>query len=299
MMKWLCHIIVVFLFLFPILLVAQEETPERSPEPADATPVEEPAEEEKPVNRNPANAAAAVKEWTGEVLLKITGSDAFDILAPTGEEKAHLFFGDTIRTSEGASIIIILNDGSIVELGPQSELVLEQTSDGKFSVRLQYGICDVTIESDNFEFVCARHKITGANSRVIVKSPDIDNIDIFGIENGATVVNEFGLITYLGKGQKIESIYTEETGLFTVTVHEYNEIGLKIEVTGEGRMFDPGTRFTVDSNLNIEILGTIEEVAEPLDEIAPIPMEFDVAKDEPFEDAGDIQSINKITPHKP
>jgi len=306
-MKWLPYVVVVFLLFSPALVIAQDETPppadapDGGAEPADA-PAEEPAEEE-PAEEEPArdaaSAIASIDNWQGEVLLKKTGSADFDIVAPVGDEKTALFFGDTIKTSDGASITLTLQDGTIIELGPNSELVLEQNSEGTYTARLNYGHADVTIGSDSFVFVCARHKITGEGSRFAVNSPDVNNIDIFGIEDGTVIENEYGLIIYLGQGQKMESTYLEDVSLFKVTVHEYNEVGLKVEVGGEGKLFDPGTQFTVDPELNIEIMGAVEPPPSEAPEPVTPPLEFNDAEDEPFEDAGDIQAINKVTPTKP
>jgi hypothetical protein len=125
---------------------------------------------------------------------------------------------------------------------------------------------------------------------------------VFGIEDGAVIRNDYGLIIYLGQGQKVEITFLEEQELFEVVVHEYNELDLKIEVHGEGRLIEPGTVFTVDPDLNIEIVGAVEEEPEieyEAPEIPPELLELEEPVDEPFENAGDLESIHFVSPSKP
>jgi len=176
-------------------------------------------------------------------------------------------------------------------------LLLDNVAD--LSLNLETGEADITFGSDSFEFLCARHTIKGKDSRVQVKSPDPNTISIFGIEDGAIIENEYGHIFYLGQGQKMEAAYIEDEEVFRVTVHEFNEVGLKIEVDGKRSIIDPGISFSIDSDGNI----VVGEAAPPPDkEEAPppqLPLILEEPEDEPYEDAGDLKEIWIVSPKKP
>lgn len=287
MSRWL-PILVVLLFVglyTAALTVAQESAP-AGPEPGE--------EHETPDGRTP---VAEVGEFRGEVLLKKLGSEQFESLTPEEGEKVLLSVGDSVRTSENASLVITMNDGSLIELGPNSELVIEQTPEGLLAARLISGTADVTFGSDQFAFVCERHLITGADSRVLVKTFERDSVSVFGIEDGAVVENEFGLVTYLGQGQKFEAVYFADRQVFQVTAHEYNELDLKIEVHGKGRLLEPGATVVIDPDLNIVRLGEEPEPEPPV--ITEVPLELEEPEDEPFENAGDLETIHFVSPSKP
>ncbi len=266
-------------------IIAQEgET--GPPEPAEGAPGDQAA------------AAGTVDTWEGEVSRKKRNGEDFEILAPTGEEKAQLFFGDTLRTSEGARLTFTLTDGTLIELGPDSELVLEKGAEGQITARLLSGWADVTIGSDEFSFICARHTITGKDARVQVESRNADSITVFAIEDGAVVRNEFGLVTYLYQGQKVSASYLPDKEVFQVSVHEYNETLLKVEFGDEGRMMNPGVSFTVDAQGNIqEFERTVVPEGKPV--VLELPLRLEEPKDEPFENPGDLKAIHVVSPSKP
>jgi hypothetical protein len=283
-------VIIALGFSATVMLLAQEGEP---PEPP---PSEQPDETETEEKAAP---AAIIDNWQGEVLLKKTEMEDFEILAPVGEEKASLFSGDTVKTTEGATLTLTFTDGTIIELGPNSELVIEKNIEGSIVVRLIFGEADITFGSDGFEFICARHTIKGKDSRVQVKSPDRNTISIFGIEEGSTIENEYGHIFYLGQGQKMEVNFIEDEEVFQVTVHEFNEVGLKIEVDGKGKIIDPGISFTIDAD-GVIVVG--EAAPPPVEKpVVPptLPLELEEPEDEPFENAGDLKEIWIVSPKKP
>jgi hypothetical protein len=266
-------------------LIIAQESETGQPEPAEDQPA------------GPAEAAGTADTWEGEVSRKGRDSEDFEVLAPAGEEKTQVFFGDTLRTSEGAQVTFTLIDGTLIELGPDSELALERGEDGRIVARLLSGWADVTIGSDEFAFLCARHTITGKDSRVQVESRDADTITVFAIEDGAEVRNEFGLVTYLYQGQKIEASYLPDEEVFQVSVHEYNETLLKVEMGDERRLMNPGVSFTVDAQGNI---GEFERkvVPERKPVVLELPLRLEEPKDEPFEDPGDLKAIHVVSPVK-
>ena len=254
----------------------------------------------QPVEGEPGNQAAVgtVDSLEGEISRKKQDGEGFETLAPVGEEKTPLFFGDTLRTSEGARTTFTLTDGTIIELGPNSELVIEQGAEGQIVARLLSGWADVTIGSDGFAFVCAKHTITGKDSRVRVESRNADTLTVFAIEDGAEVKNDFGLITYLYQGQMIEASYLADEEVFQVSVHEYNETLLKVEFGDERRLINPGVSFTVDAQGNIqEFERAVVPERKPV--VLELPLRLEEPKDEPFEDPGDLKAIHVVSPSKP
>jgi hypothetical protein len=267
------------------LIIAQDNETGR-PEPAGGLPEGNPA------------AAGTVSTWEGEVSRRKLDGEDFEILAPAGEEKAGLFFGDTLRTSEGARVAFTLVDGTLIELGPNSELVLERSPEGRTTARLVSGWADVSIGSDEFALVCARHTITGKDSRVQVESKSADSITVFAVEDGAIVRNEFGLVTYLYQGQKMSASYLPDQEVFQVSVHEYNETLLKIEFGDERRLINPGVSFTVDAQGNIKEFERVV-VPEKKPVVLELPLRLEEPKDEPFENPGDLKAIHVVSPSKP
>jgi hypothetical protein len=293
MVRWLPGIVAVLMLGLgaAALSVAQEE------EPAEPTPSgqpEEPADGEEP------DPAAFVEKWVGEVHLKKAEAEDFEILAPVGEDKPPLYAGDTVSTAEGAKLVLNFVDGTIIELGSNSELIIEKNIEGSIVVRLVRGEADITFGSDSFEFICARHTITGKDSRVQVNSPDPNTISIFGIEDGAVIENEYGHIFYLGRGQKMEAAYLEDEAVFQVTVHEFNEKGLNIEVNGEYKMIDPGVSFTIDADGVIKFAEPVPPVREGKPAVVPeLPLVLEKTEDEPIENTGDLKPIYMVSPKKP
>jgi hypothetical protein len=267
------------------LIIAQDIEPGQPP-PADGEPVAQ------------GILAGSIDSWEGEVSRKKLDGEDFETLAPEGEEKVQLFFGDTVRTAEGAGTTFTLTDGTLIELGPNSELSLERGPEGQIVAKLLQGWADVTIGSEDFAFVCARHTITGKDSRVQVRSPNADNITVFAVEDGAEVRNDFGLVTYLYQGQKIEASYLPDEEVFQVSVHEYSETLLKIEFGDEGRLINPGVSFTVDAEGNIEEFErTVVPEKKPV--VLELPLRLEEPKDEPFENPGDLKEIHVVSPSKP
>ncbi len=242
-------------------------------------------------------AAGELGAWEGEVSLKRADAEDFVIFAPAEGEKAPVFFGDTIRTSEGASVTVSLTDGTVIGLGPNSELVIERSPEGILIARLKYGYADVTIGSTDFAFVCPRHRITG-EGRLRVNAPDPNTSNFFCIEDGPVLENEFGLITYLLQGQRVDSTFIEDRRVFEIAVHEYCELDLKIEAHGEGHLMEPGSMFTVDENLKIEMFTPVEE-PEPEPVVISLPIFLEEARDEPYENAGDLKEIYYVSPKTP
>jgi len=243
-------------------------------------------------------AVGTVNAWEGEVSRRKLDTEDFEILAPAADEKSELFSGDTLRTSEGARVALTLADGTLIELGPNSELALETGPEGQTVARLLSGWADVTIGSDEFAFVCARHTITGKDSRVQVESSNADSITVFAVEDGAEVRNEFGLVTYLYQGQKMSVSYLPDQEVFQVSVHEYNETLLKIEFGDERRLINPGVSFTVDAQGNIKEFERVV-VPEKKPVVLELPLRLEEPKDEPFENPGDLKAIHVVSPSKP
>jgi hypothetical protein len=295
MSRWILCPVVIFSLAFALaaLTLAQEgEDPEQPATDETAEPEEGDA---------PSEAATFTSDnWRGEIYHKRAGAEEYEILAPVDEETATLHFGDAVATGEGASVTLTLVDGTVIELGPESEIVFEESPDGLIVARLIYGSADVIFGSDQFRFVCARNTISGAEGTCVrVSCPDPNTVGILGVDDTATVTNDYGLVILLDPGQHIESTYLEGEGVFQVTVNEYNEIGLRVEVGDEGKMIDPGLSFTVDSDLNFQMFGRVQETPEDEAVVLRLPLELEKPEDEPFEDSGDLESIYVVSPIKP
>ncbi len=303
MSRWILTLVMAALVCFgaSALSLAQEDDPagaQPTDEQPEDTPVQ-PADDQDDEEGEPGEqkvVAALVDDWQGEVQLKKSGEEDFEVFAPVGEEKATVNFGDTFRTGEGATVKFTLPDGTIIELGPNSELIFEQTPEGTAVARLISGSADVEIGSENFAFVCLQYTVTGEGSRVQVAIEDENTVTFFAVEGGAEVQNEYGLVMRLDQGQKIESSYSEESGLYTVTVHEFNELPVEIEANGETTLIEPGASFTFDAEGNIEMV--VEEQPPP-EPITVIPPELEEPEDEPYENAGDLGTIHVVSPKKP
>lgn len=263
---------------------------------------DQPADEPEPGEVAGKDLAGQVENWQGEVLLKKKGQTDFEIIAPIGEEKVLFHFGDTIKTSVGGSITLKLVDGTIIELGPNSEMVFEQVDETLVVGKLITGFADVTFGSENFKLACPTCEITGDEGRFTVDISDPLTVTIFCIDKGPFVRNDYGLVMELGDSQRIEVAFSEDTELFKVSVHEFNELDVKVHVEGkEPQFIEPGASFTVDSGGNIEIGERIEVPPPPPGEkvVLQIQLEVEKTKDEPYENAGDLEEIHIVSPVKP
>ena len=137
-----------------------------------------------------ASAAAFLSKVGGIVQHRAAGTDRWNLVKSVPQD---LQGGDTVRTGVRASATLSFDDGSKVDLGPNSSFILEESSSGRSRIKLSFGSLRAFVQklqARQFQVrtptaVCS---VRGTEFRVEVQNGGRTVIDLYkgllGVEDG-------------------------------------------------------------------------------------------------------------------
>ncbi len=249
----------------------QPPAPPTSPKPQPASPRQTVAEPETLATTSPASPPAD-QQGIGKIAILVGQALAFgaDGKSRTLSAESRVFLNDKIETQKGARIRIMLDDGTIIEQGEMSALVLDQyvcsqnpASDSVFAARIVKGLC---------RFITGL--ITKLNpDRVSVKT-GMATIGVRGCDVAirSATAGDSVYVLELSENEKVFVALAETEGTIPQIETVIDQPGMVLDLnTGAVSSLRLGAAAGTDKRLTTPRAMTQQEIRTLLEEVSPYP----------------------------
>jgi hypothetical protein len=240
------------------------------------------------------SAIGTIAEFSGAVERRGEGVQTPETVTTQTRDLA-LYQNDTLTTGKDGTTKIVMSDGTVLTLEPNTTVSLKKTESG-ITVELKTGNLRMDCKSDLFTLSTAHHTFTGAGATLKVAVSQENEVTVFCIDGQPTVSDKNGFQILPKEGQVFTVKYDKDNNEFRVQADEHNEENLLCKAKEAQYNLPPGGTLRVDSSLNVRTKDGILVEKPPL--VVKLP-KIEEPKDKAFKDAGDVYQLPVVSPKKP